>query len=63
MGGTEHLAVLNRAPATLAPCGNMVRVHFLKLIDFALVRVVSRGAERAIGFALCLCGARLLLVD
>jgi hypothetical protein len=29
VGDTEHLAVLGRACAAFAPCGNVVRVHFL----------------------------------
>src|ERR1035437_4767171 len=63
VGNTEHFAVVGRASAALAPCGNVVRVHFIELIDSALVRVVPHCAERAVGFGLRLCRARLLLVD
>lgn len=54
VGNAEHLAVLGRAIAALAPCGNVVGVHFLKLIDFALIRGVPNRAERAVGLALAL---------
>lgn len=63
MGNAEHFAVVGRASAALAPCGNVVRVHFVELIDSALVRVVPYCAERAVGAAVRLCRARLLLVD
>jgi hypothetical protein len=63
VGAAEHLAVLGGAIAALAPCCNVVRVHFLELIDPAIVRVVANRTERAVGFFLCLCRARLLLVD
>ncbi len=57
VGNAEHFQVVGRASATLAPCGNVVRVHFVELIDSALVRVVPHCAERAVGFAVRLCRA------
>ena len=62
VGNAEHLAVLGRASAALAPCGNVVGVHFVELIDPALVRVVPNRAERAVGLALGLGCLRLLSV-
>ena len=52
VGNAEHLAVLGRTFAAFAPCGNVVGVHFVELIDSALVRVVPNRAERAVGLAL-----------
>ena len=52
MGNAEHLAVVGRASAALAPCCNVVGVHFVELIDPALVRVVANRTERAVGFVL-----------
>ena len=61
VGNAEHLAVLGRTFAALAPCGNVVGVHFVELIDSALVRIVPNRAERTIGLAFgCL---RLLSVS
>ena len=44
----EHLAVLGRTPATLAPCGNMVRLHFGELPYLALIGIRAYCAERTI---------------
>src|SRR5262249_53175376 len=63
VGNAEHLAVVGRASAALAPCCNMVGVHLLEIIDPVLVRVVPNRTERAVGLVLCLCRARLLFVD
>lgn len=63
MGNAEHLAVLGRTIAAFAPCCDVVGVHFLELIDPALVRVVADRTERAVGFLLRLRRACLLLVD
>jgi hypothetical protein len=63
VGNAEHLAVVGRASAALAPCCNVVGVHFVEIIDPALVRVVPNRTERAVGLVLCLCRARLLFVD
>src|SRR5579884_310041 len=41
VGNAEHLAVVGRGCTALAPCGNMVSVHFLKVVDPALVCVVA----------------------
>ena len=54
MGNAEHLAVVGRASAALAPCCNVVGVHFVELINPALVRVVSTRAEWTVGLALIL---------
>src|SRR3984957_3632563 len=51
MGNAEHLAVLGRPFAALAPCGNVVGVHFVDFIDSALVRVAPNRAERTVGLA------------
>ena len=48
VGGTEHLAVLSRASAALAPCGNMVRVHFGEFPYPALIGGMADCAERTI---------------
>ena len=40
VASAEHLAVLGRTIATLAPRGNVVGVHFVKLIYLALTRAV-----------------------
>ena len=60
VGNAEHLAILCRTFAALAPCGNVVGVHFLKQINSALVRAVPNRAERTVGLALAL-GCLLLL--
>ena len=60
VGNAEHLAVLGRTFAALAPCGNVVGVHFLELISFALVRAVPNRAERTVGLALAIGCLRLL---
>lgn len=62
MGNAEHLTVVDRASAALAPCCNVVGIHFVELINPALVRAAHR-AERAVGFALRFGIARLFLVD
>ena len=62
VGDAKHLAVLGRTFAALAPCCNVVGVHFVKFIDPALVRAVPNRAERAVGLALALSCLRLLSV-
>ncbi len=62
VGNAEHLAVLGRTFAAFAPRGNVVGVHFVELIDSALVRVVPNRAERTVGLALALGCLRLLSV-
>lgn len=59
MRGAEHLAVLNRTFAAFAPRGDVVGVHFVELIDSALVRGVPKRAERTVGLALGLGCLRL----
>ena len=49
VGDTEHLAVLGRAFAALAPRGNVVGVHFGELPYLALVGSMADCAERTIG--------------
>ena len=54
VGGAEHFAVLSHAFATLAPCGNVVRVHFLepKRLDRPVpFRVSFRDSVFAIALA------------
>ena len=63
VGDAEHLAVLGRASAALAPCGNVVGVHFGELIYLALVGGMADCAERTIGFAIGFGSLRLLGVD
>lgn len=63
VGGAEHLAVLGRAFAPLAPCSDVVRIHFVELIDSALVGVVPDCSERKFRLALALRRLRLLGVD
>ena len=62
MGDAEHLAVHGRTFAAFAPRGNVVGVHFVELIDSALVRGVPNRAERTVGLALGLGRLRLLSV-
>ena len=62
VGFAEHLAVLGRTIAAFAPRGDVVGVHFVELIDSALVRVVPKRAERTVGNALFLGRLRLLAV-
>jgi hypothetical protein len=56
----EHLAVVGRASAALAPCCNVVSVHFVELINPALGRAVPNRAERTVGSALARGCLRLL---
>ena len=60
MGDAKHLAVLRRASAAFAPCGNVVGIHFVELIDSALVRVVPNRAERTVGLTVAFGSMRLL---
>ena len=63
MGDAEHLAVLDRGSPALAPRRNVVGVHLVELVDPALVGVVTHSTQRAVGRALGLRYARLLIVD
>ena len=63
MRNAEHLAVVSRPSAALAPCFNVVGVRFVELINPGPVCVVANRTERAIGFLLRLCRARLLFID
>src|SRR5947207_11432466 len=63
VGGTEHLAVLSRASAALAPCRNVVRVHFGELPYLALIGSMADCAERTIGCAIGFGSCGLLGVD
>ena len=45
VGNAEHLAVLCRTSAALAPCGNVVRVHFGELPYFALIGSMADCAD------------------
>src|SRR3954447_9760138 len=60
VGNAEHLAILGRTIAALAPRVNVVGVHFIELIDSAFFRVVPNRAERTVGLALGLGSLRLL---
>jgi hypothetical protein len=59
VGKAEHLAVVGRASAALTPRCNVVRIHFVELIDPALVRVVANRTEWTVGLAFppaaCVC--------
>ncbi len=48
VGDTEHLAVLGRASAALAPCRNVVRVHFRELPNLTLIGSMTYCTERTI---------------
>ena len=48
VGGAKHGEVANIRCAAIAPCGNMVCVHFFQLIDTLLVVVAAKGAKRAV---------------
>lgn len=48
MSNAEHLAILDRTSSALAPCRNMVRIHFGELPYFALMSSMANCAERAI---------------
>ena len=52
MADTEHLAVFSRAPAALAPCSNVVRVHFGEPPYLALIGSMTDCAEWTIGCAI-----------
>ena len=45
VGHTEHLAILSRTSAALAPCRNVVRVHFGELPYLALIGSMAECAE------------------
>ena len=62
MGSAEHLAILGRAIAALAPRRNMVGVHLVEFVDSLLIGVVANGAKRAVGFAFGLSFLRLFVV-
>lgn len=62
VGSAEHLAVPGCTFAAFAPCRDVVGVHFVELVDSALVRGVPDRAERAVGLALALGCLRLLSV-
>lgn len=51
MGLAEHFAVGFIGGAALAPCGDVVGVHFFQFPDAVLVGVVTDSAERAVGKA------------
>ena len=44
----EHLAVLKRGCSALAPGGNVVGIHLIKLVDLCLHAVMADRAERAV---------------
>jgi hypothetical protein len=48
VGSAKHLAVIRRASAALAPCGNVVRVHFGQLPYLALIGSMADCAKRTI---------------
>lgn len=48
VGNAQHLAVLGGASAALAPCGNVVGVHFGEPPYLALIGIMANGAELTI---------------
>lgn len=60
---TKHSTVANIRHAAVAPCGNMVCVHFFQLIDTVLVAVMSKCAKRAIRNTLRRCVSHLSFVN
>lgn len=62
MGDAEHLAVVRRVRAALAPGRHVVGVHLLEIVNPALVGIEAERAQRAVGGALGLGGVGLLRV-
>jgi hypothetical protein len=60
VGNAEHLTIPRRTFADLAPCLNVISVHFVELVESALFRVVPNRAERAVRLGLALACLRLL---
>ncbi len=58
MRDAKQLTVCDVCGTALAPCRNVVGVHFVESIDLVLVRVVTDRAVRTVGLALsaaCFC--------
>ena len=58
----KHLAVCNVRAAALAPCRNMVGIHFVELPDTLTISIMADGAIGAVAHSFGFCLRRLLVI-